>query len=357
MKKVLAVLLCLVMVFGLAACGGGGSTPANNTPANNTPANNASGNDAPAKYSVKIRLAWDTRPNLPTSVLMEKFVEEVTKRSDGQITFDTYPSGQISENNSQKTASLLTDGDIDMAVLNSVTTKRWEIFKFPYLFSTLEECYKCEEGASGQYMLKSLEQDANVHGLAYLDVGFRVFTGKEPFNDVKKLEGKKLRIINSTTFTEFAKALKATPVSTTMGELYTTLQNGGADCQENPYSVIQSQGFHKVTPYITNTNHVWAAYVLGVNLDFWNKLPDAAKAIIEDVTKEIAVEHRKMSEDEEANYRKKMESEGATFIDLNADELAAWVTAGRSTHQTLESLVGAETLDIFYKDLGLKKSW
>ena len=354
MKKLIAVLLCLVMVFGLAACGGGGSTPANNTPANNTtPDNNAK----EETYSVQIRLAWDTRPNLPTSVLMEKFAEEVNKRSNGQITFDTYPSGQISENNAQKTAELLTNGDIDMAVLNSVTTKRWEIFKFPYLFSTLEECYKCEEGESGKYMLNSLEQDANVHGLCYLDVGFRVFTGKEPFNDVKKLEGKKLRIINSTTFTEFAKALKATPVSTTMGELYTTLQNGGADCQENPYSVIYSQGFHKVTPYVTNTNHVWAAYVLGVNLDFWNKLPDAAKAVIEEVTKEIAAEHRKMSEDEEANYRKKMEEDGATFVDLTADELAAWVEVGRSTHQTLESLVGAETLDIFYKDLGLKKTW
>ena len=354
MKKVIAVLLCLVMVFGLAACGGGGSTPANNTPANNTtPDNNAK----EETYSVKIRLAWDTRPNLPTSVLMEKFAEEVTKRSNGQITFETFPSGQISENNAQKTASLLTDGDIDMAVLNSVTTKRWEIFKFPYLFSTLEECYKCEEGESGKYMLNSLEADANVHGLCYLDVGFRVFTGKEAFNDVKKLEGKKLRIINSTTFTEFAKALKATPVTTSMGELYQALQTGAADCQENPYSVIQSQGFHNVTPYITNTNHVWAAYVLGVNLDFWNKLPDAAKSIIEEVTKEIAAEHRKMSEDEEANYRKKMESEGATFIDLTADELAAWVEVGRSTHQTLESLVGSETLDIFYKDLGLKKTW
>ena len=64
-----------------------------------------------------------------------------------------------------------------------------------------------------------------------------------------------------------------------------------------------------------------------------------------------------MSEDEEANYRKKMEEDGATFVDLTADELAAWVEVGRSTHQTLESLVGAETLDIFYKDLGLKKTW
>lgn len=357
MKKVIALIIVLAMALSLVACGG--NTAQNNTqpPAQNNAATNTENTTKEETYNVKIRIAWDTRPTLPTSILMEKFVKEVTARSNNQITFDSYPSGQLSGNNAQKTASLLTDGDVDMAVLNSVTTQRWEIFKFPYLFSTLEECYKCEDGASGKYMLDSLEADANVHGLAYFDVGFRVFTAKEPLNDVKKVEGKKLRIINSTTFTEFAKALKATPVSTSMGELYTTLQNGGADCQENPYSTIYSQGFHNVTPYITNTNHVWSAYVLGVNLDFWKELPDAAKAVIEEVTKEIAAEHRKMSEDEEAGYRSKMESEGAKFVDLTSDELAAWVAVGRSTHQTLESLVGAETLEMFYKDLGLKKSW
>ena len=348
MKKALSILLILVLVFSMAACEKG------NTAQNNAGGNNNAANET---YSVKIRLAWDTRPDLPTSKLMEKFAQEVTKRSNGQIEFECFGNAQLSGNNAQKTAQLLTDGDIDMAVLNSVTTKRWEIFKFPYLFSTLEEAYKCEEGASGRYMLDSLKEDANTYGITYLDVGFRVFTGKEPFNDVKKLEGKKVRIINSRTFTEFVAALKATPVTTSMGELYQALQTGAADCQENPYSTIASQGFHNVNPYITNTNHVWAAYVLGANLDFWNELPEAAKAVIEEVAKEIALEHRKMSEDSEADYRKKMESEGATFIDLTKDELAAWVAVGRSTHKSLEELVGSEVLDIFYKDLGLKKTW
>jgi len=347
MKKVIALLLMLVLVLSMTACGAKQEEPQSG-------AQSGANEDT---YDVTIRLAWDTRPGLPTSILMEKYVEEVQTRSNGMITIESFPSGQLSGNNAQTTADLLTNGDIDMAVLNSVTTQRWEIFKFPYLFSTLEEAYKCEDGESGRYMLDSLEEDANVHGLTYLDVGFRVFTGKEAFNDVKTLEGKKLRIINSTTFTEFAKALKATPVSTSMGELYTALQQGAADCQENPYSTIASQGFHNVTPYITNTNHVWSAYVLGVNLDFWNDLPDAAKTVLEEVAAEIAAEHRTMSEEKEAEYRAQMEGEGATFIDLTDAELDAWVAAGRSTHQTLEELVGAETLDIFYKDLGIEKTW
>ena len=349
MKKAISFVLALILVLSLAACGGGGG--------GNAAQNNTANNAANETYNVKIRLAWDTRPDLPTSKLMEKYVEEVEKRSNKQITFETFPNAQLSGNNSQKTAELLTNGDIDMAVLNSVTTKRWEIFKFPYLFSTLEEAYKCEDGTSGRYMLDTLQEDANTYGLTYLDVGFRVFTGKESFADVKKLEGKKVRIINSRTFTEFVQALKATPVTTSMGELYQALQTGAADCQENPYSTISSQGFHNVNPYITNTNHVWAAYVLGANLDFWKELPAAAQKLLEEVAKEIALEHRKMSEDSEATYRKKMESEGATFIDLTADQLKAWVEVGRSTHKNLVDLVGSETIEVFYKDLGLTKNW
>ncbi len=322
MKKVLSILLVLAMVFALAACNNGGGNAQNNAAAGNNAANET--------YNVKIRLAWDTRPDLPTSKLMEKFVEEVEKRSNKQITVEIR-----SVNNRYLDANV----------------------KFPYLFSTLAEAYKCEDGASGRYMLDTLKEDANTYGLTYLDVGFRVFSGKESFADVKKLEGKKIRIINSQTFTEFVKALKGTPVTTSMGELYQALQSGAADCQENPYSTISSQGFHKVNPYITNTNHVWAAYVLGVNLDFWKELPAAAQKVIEEVSKEIAAEHRKMSEESEADYRKKMESEGATFIDLTADQLKAWVEVGRSTHKNLVELVGAETLEVFYKDLGLQKTW
>ena len=347
MKKILSIALAAAMMCSLAACGEKPST-------GNEDPDNVGEN---GQYSVTIRLAHDSQPNLPTSDLMEVFEKEVEERSNGQIQIEMYPNGQLSGNNAQTTANLLTNGDIDMAVLNSVTTQRWEIYKFPYLFTSLEDAYKCEDGESGRYMLDTLEEDANVHGICYLDVGFRVFTGKEAFNDVNALQGKKLRIINSTTFTEFAKALNANPVSTSMGELYTALQQGAADCQENPLSVINSQGFHNVTPYITMTNHVWNAYVLGVNLDFWNTLPDEAKAVLEEVSTEISAEHRTRSEARESEFQTKLESEGATIVELTDAEREAWAAVGRSTHQTLEDLVGAEVVDVFYKDLGIEKSW
>lgn len=349
-KKVLALLLALASVFALCACGKKAEPAPTAAPA-------AEATPAEEPYNVTIRFAHESNQTQTVYGLYEWLEQEVEARSNGQIQVETFPAGQLSGQNSQVTASLLTNGDVDMAVLASVTTQRWEIFKFPYLFASEEEVFKCEEGESGQFMLKSLEEDANTHGLTYLSAGFRVFSSKKPFNDVKEVEGQKLRIINSTTFTEFAKALKATPVSTSMGELYTALQQGAADCQENPLSTIYRQGFHAVTPYITETNHVWSSHVLGVNLDFWNDLPDAAKKILEEVAHEVALKQREITHEDYARDKQKLLDEGATIVELTDAERAEWVKVGRSCHKNLVDLVGEDVVDLFYKDLGLTKDW
>ena len=367
-KKVFAILLALATLFTLCACGGKSApaapaaTEAPAAPAATEAPAAPAATEAPAApaeepYNVTIRFAHDSQPNQSQYALYEWLGQEIEARSNGQIKVEIFGGGQLSGNNSQVTAGLLTNGDVDMAVLASVTTKRWEIYKFPYLFSSQEEVFKCEEGESGQFMLKTLEEDANTHGLTYLANGFRVFSGKKPFNDVKELEGQKLRIINSTTFTEFAKALKATPVSTSMGELYTALEQGAADCQENPISTIYKMGFHNVTPYITMTNHVWASHVLGVNLDFWNDLPDAAKKILEECAVELAAKQRVTCEEDAAKDRENIVNEGGTIVDLTDEELAEWVKVGRSCHKNLVDLVGEDVIDLFYKDLGLTKDW
>ena len=359
-KKVLAVLLVLTTVFALCACGAKSepaAPAATAAPAAAPAADAAPAAPAEEPYNVTIRFAHDSQPNQSQYELYEWLGKEIETRSNGQIKVEIFGAGQLSQNNSQVTAGLLTNGDVDMAVLASVTTKRWEIYKFPYLFSTEEEVFKCEDGASGRFMLDSLEEDANTHGLVYLANGFRVFSSKKPFNDVKAVEGQKLRIINSTTFTEFAKALKATPVSTSMGELYTALEQGAADCQENPISTIYKFGFHNVTPYITMTNHVWASHVLGVNLDFWKALPDSAKKILEDVAAELAAKQRVTYKEDAEVDKQNIVNEGGTIVELTDAELAEWVKVGRSCHKNLVDLVGEDVIDLFYKDLGITKDW
>lgn len=366
-KKLVTGILALVMLLSLCACGGQSNTPSNTQPSaptttqpsNNTePSNNAEANTpSTVEYeSLNIVFAHDAGPGTPTEAAAEMFKKLIEERSGGKITVDLFPGGQLSGNNAFTTSSMLQSGDINMACINGLNNELWEIYKFPYLFSNLDEVYASEDSASGRYMLDSLQNDG-IYGLSFWDVGFRVFTAKKPLNDVNEMKGLKLRIIDSTAFTTFAKALGANPVSTSMGELYTALQQGAADTQENPLATICSRAFYEVTPYVTLTNHVWTYYVFGANLDWWNSLPQATRDLIEEVNAEATAEHRKLAEDLQESYKQKIIENNGTIVELTDEELAAWVAIGRSTHQELESIVGSELLELFYNDIGIEKTW
>ena len=108
---------------------------------------------------------------------------------------------------------------------------------------------------------------------------------------------------------------------------------------------------------MTLTNHVWTYYVFGANLDWWNSLPQATRDLIEEVNAEATVRHRKLAEDLQEDYKQKIIENNGTIVELADEELAAWVAVGRSTHQELESIVGADVLELFYNDIGIQKTW
>ena len=345
MKKFIALVLALIMVLSLAACGG--KTPANNGASNNT---------VPELPSYTITFAHDCGDGTPTIETAEMFKKLIEERSNGRIKVDLYPRGQLSNNDASKTSSMLSSGDIQMSAINGLQTALWDVYKFPYLLSTLEEAYKSEEGESGKYMLDSLKE-VGILGLSFWDVGFRVFTAKKSLADVNEVKGLKVRIISSQAFTAFVQALGGTPVSTTMGELYTALQQGSADAQENPLATINSRKLYEVTPYVTLTNHVWTYYIFAVNQKWFEGLPAEDQQLIKDINKECTAYHRKLAEQLQQGYKDKIVAAGGTIIDLTPEQLAEWVKIGRSTHKDLEKIVGANVLDLFYKDLGIQKPW
>ena len=182
MKKFFALLLTLSMVFMLASCGNGGS--AGGSAASGSGAAGASGGNLP---SYTITFAHDCGNGTPTFETAEMFKKLIEERSNGRIKVDLYPRGELSGNDASKTSSMLGSGDIQMSAINGLQTALWDVYKFPYLLSTLEEAYKSEEGESGKYMLDSLKE-SGILGLSFWDVGFRVFTAKKSLAALRHLQ-------------------------------------------------------------------------------------------------------------------------------------------------------------------------
>jgi len=348
MKKFLAILLALAMVFSFAACG----------KKEEAKVEEKKGDDYEPFTFI---FAHDCGNGTPTIEVAQKFKALLEEKSGGKITVDLYEGGTLSNNNSATTISMLSAGDIQMSCINGgQNSGLWDVYKLPYLFGTLEEAYKSEESKSGQYMLDSLKVDG-IKGLSFWDVGFRVFTSNKSFADVNDVKGEKMRIISSKAFTTFAQALGASAVSTSMGELYTALQQGLATCQENPLATICSRNLYEVNKFVTLTNHVWTYYILAANMDWWNSLPEAAQKLINEVNAECTKLHREVAEQKQQGYKDKITAAGGTIVELTDAQLKAWVEVGRSTHKDLvadiKAAAGEDVVAIFYDDLGIAKTW
>jgi|GEM_PF-501001 len=361
-KKLTAILLVLAMAFTLAACGGGKSTstPAPTAPAQQTPApTQSSGSSSGYKLDWKgftITLAHDNSTTHPAYKYAEYFKTLVEEMSNGLITVNVFGGGQLSNGNPNQTVQLLQDGQVNMAIINGLSTPEWDVWKLPFLVSTLEEARTVMEGKGGQYMLDSLK-DNGILGISYMDVGFRVFSAPRSLANVADAANLKVRIVNSVAFTAFIEALKAYPVTVSIGELYTALQQGQADAQENPITTIYGRAFYEVNKYITLTNHIWTYYIWAANLDWFESLPAEAQDIILKCSRKMIEEYNVAVAEQEQEMLQAMKNAGAVIVELTEDQRKAWAEVGRSTHAKLVKDIGVDIVALFYEDLGLEPNW
>jgi len=361
LRKIAALLLALAMTLTLAACGGTATPTPTPTAPEGTPAPTEAGNPGETGYKfdwkdLSITLAHDNSTTHPAYEYAEYFKTLVEEMSEGHITVNVFGAGQLSGGSPVQTVQLLQDGQVNMAIINGLSTPEWDVWKLPFLVSTNEEAHTVMEGKGGQYMLDSLA-DSGIKGISYMDVGFRVFSAKKSLANVADAANLKIRIVNSVAFTAFVEALKGFPVTVSIGELYTALQQGQADAQENPITTVYGRAFYEVTKYVTLTNHIWTYYIWSANLDWFNSLPAEAQEIISICSEQMIEKYNIAIAEQEETMLQSMKDAGATIVELTDAEREAWAEVGRSTHAKLVPDIGEDIVKLFYEDLGLTPNW
>jgi tripartite ATP-independent transporter DctP family solute receptor len=113
------------------------------------------------------------------------------------------------------------------------------------------------------------------------DHGFRnITTRNKPINTPEDLRGMKLRLPVAPTLIALFKSLNAAPTPLNFGEVYSALQTGIVDGQENPLQLIDEAKFYEVQKYVSMTGHVWTGLHCAFNLAAWKKLPPDLQDII-----------------------------------------------------------------------------
>jgi len=232
-------------------------------------------------YNIKLGTVWPA--DHPTSKAIEEvFIPYVEEESDGAISITHYPNFQLGSERALGESAMT--GAIEMvAIGNLIMTviPELKIPELPFMWEDGEEAFKALYGDFGEVIREKMAEKGLVN-IAWTRRGFRQITSVKPIKSLDDLKGFKLRLPEVDYYVDMAKALGAIPAVIAWPEVYTALEQGVVDGQENPIETIYSMKFYEVQPYLALTKHIFTFGQVMANKKFWDSLPLEMQTIILD---------------------------------------------------------------------------
>ena len=339
-KKFLAMLLCLAMALSLTACGGGGGDTAKEPADGGAPADGA----GTSGEVITLRASSSTAPSHPYNMGLEKFAEIVSERTGGAIQIEIFPQAQLGDERAN--IEDLQMGTLDIAVSSTGPlgnfVQDYLILDLPYLFSGYDHAHAVLDGEIGQGLMDQLGSLGIVGG-AFWENGFREMTNSErPINTPEDCAGLTLRCMENQAHIAAFSALGMDPTPMAWSEVFTALQQGTIDGQENPIAVIYSTAVYEVQDYLASTNHVYSAAMILFSQSTMNKLSAEQQQILLDASKEVADYERSLCEDSEADQIAEMQQAG---IQVTYPDVAPFQEALAGVYETFAQQFVKKNID------------
>lgn len=270
-----------------------------------------------------IRLAHTGSDTHQYNIASQKFKKLVEEKSDGKMKVNVYGDGSLG--NEDELVDQTMTGTIQMTTVAadsslSNTMPEMNLFGIPYLFDSKKDVYTKLDGKPGKDLLE-LAKKKDMKGLGYWEVGFRHFTNKKrEIKHPEDMENLKLRVQSAKVWNEHLKTLNAIPTPISFSELYSALDQGVVDGQENPLPTIYSQKLFEVQKYISLTNHTYTPAVVLMNDDYYNQLTKKEKQIVNESIVESTDYQRQYIAKQEKKIKKQLKDEGMIITNVNRDE-------------------------------------
>ena len=370
MKKLLSIVLAGVMAASLAACGSSSTATTSAAASESTEteaagaAESASGSAEAAMTLVEGSAANEDplgssdasihfKAGITGSmsgayaaglVALRNHLEEL---SDGEMTVDIYPSSALG--NESDMLDAVSMGTQDMIVTSTGpipafanATSNWAVLDLPYLFPTYDTAYEVLDGEVGQYLLSEFD-GTGVKALGFWENGYRCTTNsKKEIVHPEDLKGMKIRTMENKVHMATYTALGATPTAMAMGEVFSALQQGTIDGQENPFSITYyANKLHEVQPYMTENNLFYSPSVLAISQDVFDGLTEDQQNILLEAADLAKDEQRQIEQRMAVQARKDMEAYGIIISDVDQDE---WAEATKSVYDDASLGIDADLL-------------
>jgi len=237
-------------------------------------------NAVAAEFTAKIgHLESAQQPRHQTLVIVADLVK---KRTNGAVEFKLFPSAQLGNARQMNEGVQLgtLEATVSPAAFLGGFNPAISILDIPFLLpSDRKQARDLRSGGFGKALLKSFDS-RGFAAVAWWPNGFKNFTSNKPLNNISAFKGQRFRTMDSKILLEQFNALGASAVALPFGELYTSLQNGVVDGQENPLTTIRFMKFYEVQKYLVVSEHGAMEDIVLFNPAWWNKLPAKYQAII-----------------------------------------------------------------------------
>lgn len=280
------------------------------------------------------------------AVMCKLFAQKVADATDGNIKIRVFPSDQLSGGNMSKGVEMIQRGSVDCAFepvdVMAVLDQSLLALSIPWTYESYQEAEENLVGSGGDYIKKQLAAK-NIECLGFIHNGFRQLTNNR--NEVRKpddLKGMKLRVPGGDVFVNFFRIFSADPIAMSFSELFTALQQGTVDGQENGFDLVTANKFFEVQKYITAWNYSYGSFALVFNKAKFDKLDDQTKELFREIAAEVCRQGNQNVVDQEAAKRKMCEDFGCKVIDLTPEELQAFKNMMGDYYAAMKAKYGEE---------------
>ena len=307
MKKILALVMALTMIFALTAV-------------------SASADDA-----IVLKIGVSTADTDPRNIAANDFAKEIEEKTNGAVKAEVYPAGQLGGDGQLVESMVLDAGTVDIVITDAsnfgTVVPDMNISGLPFLFSDFDAAWAFMDGeieAAAEAQLV----DLGIRVLAHYDNGFRCVTNsKGPVETPDDMKGMLIRTPENQVIMATMTALGANPQPLAFSELYQALQQKTYDAQENPIPVIYNNKLYEVQEFLSVTNHIYSGMCFAIAESTWNKLTAEQQEIVAAAAQASGDYDREMNRQQTEDLVANLEAEG---MKINYPELAPFSAAAQS---------------------------
>lgn len=307
--------------------------------------------------AMKVKFGHIAPPFHGQSKGIDAFAAYVKEKTKGEIDIKTFPFGQLGSETSM--AEQVQSGTLDMASITTAVLQNYApqvaVVDLPFVFPDRKTAYATLDDPEVQKKLFSYLPAKGFVGIGWTENEFRDVTNSvKEIRKPEDLKGLKIRVMKSPIYIDTFKALGASPTDLPFPDIYSALQNGTIDAQENPLLTSILIKATEITKFVTKTGHILTECIIIVTPDFWKKLkPDQKK-----IFREAAAVAIKVNRETNVQLMKKLPKSGLSVeeyckkndvkvTELTSAEREAFKKAMKSVWATYRDKVGPELFDFF----------